>query len=220
VQKRIGALLVASLIGLGGASNIGRSQAQEGAADVAYVETVSGNVVSTAQGKPALLDVLDTIGDRTRLDLTANSELRLCHYQLRKLVSLKGPLRVSVSASGVTVENGKAAAPSAETCAVPVVSTLQGGFVSRNIGAGATNVPLRPSIKVVNQGTKAIRQIALWDSARRTLLATFERNAARPQLEDGQSYLLVVEQADGGELKMVLQAAAGTRTGPLIVNVR
>jgi hypothetical protein len=212
-----------SLIGLGAAVTISHSEGQETASDVAYVETVTGNVVAAAQGKPVLLDVLDTIGDRTRLDLTANSELRLCHYQLRKLVSLKGPLRASVSASGVTIESGKAVAPSAESCAVPVVSTLQGGFVSRNISVSsvsATNVPLRPSIKVVNNGTKTIRQIGLWDSMRQTLLATFERNAARPLLEDGKSYLLVVEQGDGSELKMTLQAAAGTRTGPLIVVVR
>jgi hypothetical protein len=223
VDWRSRAAVVLSLIGLGGAVTISYSEGQETASDVAYVEAVTGNVVAAAQGKPVLLDVLDTIGDRTRLDLTANSELRLCHYQLRKLVSLKGPLRASVSASGVTIESGKAVAPSAESCAVPVVSTLQGGFVSRNISVSAvsaTSVPLRPSIKVVNNGTKTIRQIALWDSMRQTLLATFERNAARPLLEDGKSYLLVVEQGDGSELKMTLQAAAGTRTGPLIVVVR
>ena len=217
---RAKAVVVWSLIGLGGAGIISASEAQETASDVAYVEGVTGNVVAAAQGKPVLLDVLDVIGDRTRLDLTANSELRLCHYQLRKLVSLKGPLRASVSAASVTIENGKAVAPSAESCAVPVISTLQGGFVSRNIAVTATNVPLRPSIKVVeSSGTKTIRQIALWDSMRSTSLATFERNAARPLLEDGKSYVLVVEQGDGSELKMTLQAVAGTRTGPLIVVV-
>ena len=215
---RARAVLVLSLIGLGGAIAISGSRAQD--ADVAYVEAVTGNVVAAVQGKPGLLDVLDVISDRTRLDLTANSDLRLCHYQLRKLVAMRGPLRASVSAAGVTLENGKAVAPSSESCAVPVVSTLQGGFVSRNIAFTATNVPLRPSIKVVNQGTKTIRQIALWDAKRQTLLATFQRNTARPLLEDGQSYLLVVEQGDGSELKMTLQAAAGTATGPLIVVVR
>jgi hypothetical protein len=220
VHWRAKAVVVWSLIGLGGAGTISASEAQETASDVAYVEAVTGNVVAAAQGKPVLLDVLDVIGDRTRLDLTANSELRLCHYQLRKLVSLKGPLRASVSAAGVTIENGKAVAPSAESCAVPVISTLQGGFVTRNIAVTATNVPLRPSIKVVNHGTKTIRQVALWDSMRSATLATFERNAARPLLEDGKSYVLVVEQGDGTELKMTLQAVAGTRTGPLFVVVR
>ena len=209
-----------SLIGLGGASTMSGSWAQDAVADVAYVEAVTGNVVAATQGKPGLLDVLDVISDRTRLDLTANSDLRLCHYQLRKLVAMKGPLRASVSAAGVTLENGKAVAPTSESCSVPVVSTLQGGFVSRNIAFTATNVPLRPSIKVVNQGTKTIRQVALWDAKRQTLLATFQRNTARPLLEDGQSYVLVVEQGDGSELKMTLQAVAGTSTGPLIVVVR
>ena len=57
-----------------------RSAAQEAAADVGYVEDVSGRVVAFAQGKPTLLDALDVISDRTRLDLQANSELRICHY--------------------------------------------------------------------------------------------------------------------------------------------
>src|SRR5262249_57070537 len=93
---------------LGGAGLISGSRAQD-ASEVAYVESVTGNVDAAAQGKPVLLDALDVIGDRTRLDLTANSELRLCHYQLRKLVSLKGPLRASVSASGVAIiDSGKA----------------------------------------------------------------------------------------------------------------
>jgi hypothetical protein len=41
--------------------------AQQATADVAYVEDVSGRVVAFAQGKPILLNALDTIGDRTRL---------------------------------------------------------------------------------------------------------------------------------------------------------
>jgi hypothetical protein len=109
VHWRSKAGVVWSLIGLG-ANAISASEAQETASDVAYVEAVTGNVVAAAQGKPVLLDVLDVIGDRTRLDLTANSELRLCHYQLRKLVSLKAAA-TSVSAAGVTIENGKAGCP-------------------------------------------------------------------------------------------------------------
>ena len=38
---------------------------------VAYVEEVSGPVVAFSQGKPTLLDALDVINDRTRLDLPA-----------------------------------------------------------------------------------------------------------------------------------------------------
>jgi hypothetical protein len=83
----------------------GRSAAQESAADVAYVMEVSGRAVASLQGRPSLLDTLDIIRDRTRLDLQANSELRLCHYQTHQLLTLKGPLRASVSSDGVMVEN-------------------------------------------------------------------------------------------------------------------
>jgi hypothetical protein len=48
---------------------------------------------------------------------------------------------------------------------------------------------------------------------------TFERSLARPVLDDGQSYLLVVEQSDGSERKMILRAGAATPPGPLIVVV-
>jgi len=108
----------------------------DGVSDVAHVEYVTGRVVAFAHGRPTLLDTLDTVGDHTQLDLLANSELHLCHYQLHKLVTLKGPLRVSISEDGVTVENGKAVIGFAGTCATPTVSTSHGGFVSRNVRTG------------------------------------------------------------------------------------
>jgi hypothetical protein len=199
---------------------VSHSAAQGAAADVAHVEAVSGRVVASSQGKPALLDVLDTVADQTRLDLMPDSELRICHHRMRKLVVMKGPLRASVSASNITLENGKAVAPSAETCAAPVLSTFQGGVMSRNIAVATTPVALRPSIKVVNRGSKAIRKIALWDDARRTILTTFDRNVARPTLENAKSYLLVVELGDGSELTRILQANEAIRTGPLFLVVR
>src|SRR6266851_4082755 len=91
--------------GLGGGSALAGLDA---ATDVAHVEHLTGRVVAFAQGRPILLDVLDTINDRTQLDLLANSELHICHYQTHQLLTLKGPLRVSVSRDSVTVENGKA----------------------------------------------------------------------------------------------------------------
>jgi hypothetical protein len=215
----IRAVVVLSAMGLGAGNGISHSAAQGTTADVAHVEAVSGRVVASAQGTPTLLDVLDIIGDRTRLDLPANSELRLCHYRMRRLLTLKGPLRASISASGVIAENGNAIAASAESCAAPVVSTFQGGIVSRSTAFTTTNVPLRPTIKVVNHGTKTIRQIALWDGMQQKVRVTFERNTARPTLDDSQSYLLVVEQSDGSELKMILRASAATPPGPLIVVV-
>jgi hypothetical protein len=66
----------------------------------------TGRVLASAQGNPTFVDVLDVIADRTRLDLTASSQLSVCHYRTGKLVTLRGPLRASVLTSGITGENG------------------------------------------------------------------------------------------------------------------
>jgi hypothetical protein len=127
----IRAAVVLSTICLGG-GGISTSVAQEAAApDVAYAVAVSGRVVALARGTPALLDTLDNIADRTRLDLLANSELRLCHYRTQRILILRGPARATVSADGVRVEAGKADDASAETCTTPVVSRFQGGLLTR-----------------------------------------------------------------------------------------
>jgi hypothetical protein len=83
-----------------------------------------------------------------------------------------------------------------------------------------TPVPLRPSIRVINRGAKEIRTVVLWDGARQAILATFDRNVARPILEHGRSYLLVVELSDGSELTRMLQANEATRAGPLFLVLR
>jgi hypothetical protein len=206
-------LLPAVALGLAGTSAYAGAEDP----DVAYVAEVSGRVVASSQGKPALLDALDVISDRTRLDLQANSELRICHYRSQQLLSLKGPLRASISRDGVTVESGNPATTSGP-CTAPVVSTFQGGIVSRGLKAMA--VPLQPNIKVVNRGTDPIRKVTLWDGENRKLLVTFDRNRAKPTLDEGQTYVLVVERSDGKELRMMLQGSAVTRTDPLIVMVR
>ena len=115
-------------VGAGGS----RGFAAQEAVEVAFVEDVSGQVVAFSQGKPTLLAPLDPINHRTQLDLTANSEVRVCHYQAGKIVSLKGPLRVTVSRDGVTAgSGGKTALGAAGPCAAPVASTSQGGIVTR-----------------------------------------------------------------------------------------
>lgn len=206
------------VLGLG--SGIFHSAAPAGDADVAYVESVRGRVVAAATESPtASLDVLDIIGDRTSLELPANSELRICHYRLGKILALRGPLRASVSAAGVTAANGKAINATSETCAAPVVSTFQGGFVTRSGGLATAKVPLRPSIKVVDRGTSPIRKITLLDDMNKPMPASFPRNMGRPVLAQDKSYLLVVERRDGDELKMLLQASEANQ-GPLIVVVR
>jgi hypothetical protein len=62
--------------------------------------------------------------------------------------------------------------------------------------------------------------VALWDGLRQNVVMTFEGNTARPKLDADQSYLLVVDQGDGNESKLMLKANASARTGPLILTVR
>jgi hypothetical protein len=214
----VAAALCWSVIAVGLGSDPAHAAATETPTDVAYVEEVRGRVVASSQGAPALLDALDIINDRTRLDLQANSELRICHYRTQRLLALKGPLRASISQDGVTAENGKVSAEG--SCAAPVVSSFQGGIVSRSTGLKTMNVPLQPSIKIINRGTQAIRRIALWDGEYQRVLMTFDRDAARPKLDDGQAYLLVIERSDGSEFKMMLQGSAAAQTDPLIIMVR
>jgi len=61
---------------------------------------------------------------------SANNDVRVCHYQAGKIVSLKGPLRVTVSRDGVTAgSDGKTALAAAGPCAP--VAAAQGGIVTR-----------------------------------------------------------------------------------------
>lgn len=107
--------------------------AQEVSTDVAYVEATRGRVVALARGTPSLVGAFDIVSDGTRFDLLANSELRLCHYGVRRFVTVQGPARATVSADGITVEAGKTAEVSQETCAVVQASKFQGGFLARGV---------------------------------------------------------------------------------------
>src|SRR6476469_5337777 len=127
------AVVLLSAIGLSGVFGLSPSAAQEPAADVAYVASVSGRVVALVRGSPSLLDTADVISDRTRLDVLAKSELEVCHYGLQRFVTLSGPARVTFSSSSVTVEAGRAAVVSKETCAMPQASNFQGGLVTRGV---------------------------------------------------------------------------------------
>ena len=119
-------------------SAIFSSSAQEAATDVACVEAVIGRVVAFAAHRapaPFLVDTLDVISDRTRFDLLANSELRLCHI-MRRFLTMRGPAQISVSAEAIAVKAGKPVDISEETCTVEP-SSFQGGFPER----GATTRP-------------------------------------------------------------------------------
>ncbi len=213
------AAVVVSGMALGATVGASHSTAQEATNDVAYVEAVSGRVVSSARASPVLLDALDLIADQSRLDLQANSELTLCHHRSQRLLTLKGPQRASVSTDGVTAPNGSAVGAQAGPCVPPVISRFQGGIVSRGVALPTTNVPLRPRIKVVNRGTEPINRISLWDADQRTMLSTFDRNRAHPTLDEGRSYVLVVERRDGNELKMLLRGSATTSAAPVVIVV-
>jgi len=115
--------------------------AQDAAAEVAYVESVGGRVVAFSLGKPALLEALDVIHDQTQLDILAKSELRICHYQSRQLLTLTGPLKASITRNGVIVENAKGVIASAGPCARPVASTFIGGTLSRGFKATDVSLP-------------------------------------------------------------------------------
>ena len=97
------------------------------------VETVTGRLIAFASGTPALLAPLDVITDRTRVDVLANSELRLCQYRTSRFLTVKGPARIIVSVDGVNVEAGKAAELSRETCGLVEASAHQGGLVARGV---------------------------------------------------------------------------------------
>ena len=193
--------------------------AQGSAAETAYVESVTGRAIAMVQGKPVLLDLLDTITDRTRVDLLAGSDLRICHYHKQRIVTLAGPLRVSVTSAGVTAENGKAIAASGETCLKPVVSSFQGGFVARTAKTPLAKTPLvdvalQPNIKLVNRGSNAITGATLYDQTQQRIVWTFRQNAARPTLDEGQVYHLVVGRSDGSESRMTLRASAAASRSP------
>lgn len=216
--KGMKATVLSLILGLSG--GIFQSAAQAADNDVGYVESVRGRVILAVQEAPKPLDLLDVIADQARLDLPANSELRICHFRTGKLLTLRGPLRASVSTSGVTAENGRAINATSETCAAPVISTFQGGFVTRSVGLMTAKVPLRPSIKVVSGTDNPVRKITLWDDMNRPMQVSFTHNTGRPVLEQDKSYVLIVEPRDGDELKLVLQASGANPTGPLIVMVR
>ena len=101
--------------------------------EVAFVEDVSGRVIAFSQGKPTLVEALDIIADQTQVDILANSELRVCHYQTNQFLTLKGPLRAYISRDKVAVD-GKAVVSFSGACSVPQASTSQGGLVARTIG--------------------------------------------------------------------------------------
>jgi hypothetical protein len=107
------------------------SMAQQTTSDLAYVEAVSGRVVAAGRERPVLAEALQVISEKTRFDLLPNSELSLCHYHLQRFLTVKGPARVTVSADGISVEAGKTAVVSQDTCGFTLASQSSGGLLAR-----------------------------------------------------------------------------------------
>src|SRR5258708_14239670 len=93
------AVIFATVLGAG--SGLSPSTAQESATDVGFVEAMSGRVVAFVRGSPVLVDVLDVISERTRLDLLANSELHLCHYRIGRYIGREHASTPTTSSSRI-----------------------------------------------------------------------------------------------------------------------
>jgi hypothetical protein len=119
--------LAAAILGLG----LGISGAAAQTTNVAHVVAVQGFVLA-GSSEPTQVEALDIIRDRTRLELRANSELRICHYQTRTALILRGPTRAEVSVSGLAVEDVRAVDSSREPCNQPAMATVQGGLMTRS----------------------------------------------------------------------------------------
>jgi hypothetical protein len=132
-SRLVRSAIVLTAIGWGAAAALAEPAAQ--GTEVAFVAAVTGRVVAFSRGNPGLVDTLDTVKDRTRLDLQPNSELQICHLATQRLYILQGPSRASVSTGGVTIEAGKPLDTSKVPCAEPVVSKHQGGLLTRGVVA-------------------------------------------------------------------------------------
>ncbi len=104
---------------------------QEAVLDVAFVEEVRGEVVAFSHGEEMLLEKFVILSDRTRLELRADSELRICHYGVNRVVTLSGPLQAFVSKDGVSSEHGQIGKQASARCTPPSKSKNTGGLMMR-----------------------------------------------------------------------------------------
>jgi hypothetical protein len=132
--SRFTAAVVLPMLLICGEAGIPCSAVDEVAADVAFVESVRGQVVALWRTTPVLLHSLDVIRDRTQVDLLPDTELRICHYRMQRILVLTGPARAIVSADGVTPANGSDVDASG-TCVAPTRSSSQGGIITRGVDA-------------------------------------------------------------------------------------
>ena len=180
---------------------------------VAYVEDIVGSVTSGSND----LNVLDPLENGAHISLGPGSQVRICHYTTRDFLTLKGPVQAVVSSEGVTTTAGKASAIASGRCALPVVSTVQGGVALRKLGYPATDVALRPKIKIRNTSQQPIRRLTLENGAQEEIGAFDRHYITQPHLAEGGAYLLLIQFADGSEWKMTLHAHANAETSTVII---
>jgi hypothetical protein len=126
----IRSVVILSAIAVCAVPPLSESAAQGAAAEVAFVEEVKGQVVAVSHGRAIPLEKFVIIRDRTRLELPPESELRICHYGLNRLLTLSGPLQAVVAREGVSGENLQIT-QAAVKCTPPVKSKNTGGLMMR-----------------------------------------------------------------------------------------
>ena len=193
--------------------------AQAATRDIGYVVGVKGRAIIISQGDTTPLDVLDTIDDPTEIELGPNSEVRICQYRSLKVLTLKGPGKASISNLSTTLDNGHEIKASSEACAKPVVSTVQGGAVFRDV-INPAHVGLKPQIRIINQGEEKIAKISLLDVQNGKTLKRFKSPLEAPHLAEGRPYSLILEFANGRKWEMKLQASAAAGSDAVIITVQ
>ena len=193
--------------------------AQAAARDIGYVVGVKGRAIIISQGDTTPLGVLDTIDDPTEIELGPSSEVRICQYRSLKVLTLKGPGKASISDLSTTLDNGLEVPISNEACAKPVLSTVQGGAVFRDV-VNPAYVGLKPQIRIINQGKEKITKVSLLDAQNGKRLKRFKGRLEAPRLAEGRPYSLVLQFANGRKWEMKLQASAAAGSDAVIITVQ
>jgi hypothetical protein len=181
-----------------------------GAAEVAYVDEVSGAPAIMAGDGSAPVVALDILSPDQALVLPPGSRVRLCHYGVKSIYDLAGPMKVTVTASGVLSAEGEILVPGPQVCSEPAVSILQGGVVFRGTkGDGAPRITPSPRIRIVAPAAAGLRTVRIEDNLSGGTVAEFRSGLARPRLQAGRIYRVVAELASGEKRTVFLRAAEG-----------
>jgi hypothetical protein len=200
--------------------------AQTSTAYIAYVAMTSGATVASNDPANSELDVLAPIRDGERLRLDDGAELRICHYLARRIFTLRGPLHALIFPGGVFALDARGEIIAGDSCAPPLLSTVQGGVALRKIGdddsddAEPETIVTRPKIKLIFSAARQIRRAVLQDARRSTIVAFDRGGVFEPRLADGSAYSILIEFADGAKWTMRLRASRAAATQAIIVSAK